>query len=146
MFITAIFTDMRISELRGLTWDCVDFDRRVIKVSMRADEFGAMGAPKSRAGVRDIPMVQVTLSAWRSEAVENDLGLVFPNSAGRVQNYSNIYNHVFQPMLVENGIVNDSGEAKFGIHALRHAAASLFIEQGWNPKKIQTLLDMPPSP
>ena len=56
MFITAIFTGMRISELRGLTWDCVDFDRRVIKVSMRADEFGAMGAPKSRAGVRDIPI------------------------------------------------------------------------------------------
>ena len=72
--------------------------------------------------------------------MENDLGLVFPNSTGRVQNYSNIYNHVFQPMLVENGIVNDSGEAKFGIHALRHAAASLFIEQGGNPKKIQTLL------
>ena len=23
---------------------------------------------------------------------------------------------------------------------MRHAAASLFIEQGWNPKKIQTLL------
>jgi integrase len=23
---------------------------------------------------------------------------------------------------------------------LRHAAASLFIEQGWNPKKIQTIL------
>lgn len=143
MFITAIFTGMRISELRGLTWDCVDFDRRVIKISKRADEFGAMGAPKSRAGVRDIPMapmVQETLSAWRSEALENDLGLVFPNSAGRVQNYSNIYNRIFKPMLVENGIVNDRGEAKFGIHALRHAAASLFIEQGWNPKKIQTLL------
>lgn len=133
MFITAIFTGMRISELRGLTWDCVDFERRVIKVSKRADEFGAMGAPKSRAGVRDIPMtpmVQETLSAWRSEALESDLALVFPNGAGRVQNYSNIYNRIFKPMLVQNGIVNDRGEAKFGIHALRHAAASLFIEQG----------------
>lgn len=26
------------------------------------------------------------------------------------------------------------------LHGLRHAAASLFIEQGWNPKKIQALL------
>ena len=43
-------------------------------------------------------------------------------------------------MLVKNGIVDGSGKPKFGIHALRHAAASLFIEQGWNPKKIQTLL------
>ncbi len=43
-------------------------------------------------------------------------------------------------MLVTNGIVDSLGQSKFGIHALRHAAASLFIEQGWNPKKIQTLL------
>ena len=43
-------------------------------------------------------------------------------------------------MLVENGIVGPDAYARFGMHALRHAAASLFIEQGWNPKKIQTLL------
>ena len=46
MFVTAIFTGMRISELRGLTWDCVDLDRRIIKIAKRADEFGEMGAPK----------------------------------------------------------------------------------------------------
>ena len=66
--------------------------------------------------------------------------LVFPNSAGKIQNYSNIYNRVFKPMLVENGITDENGQAKFGIHSLRQAAASLFIEQGWNPKKAQTLL------
>ncbi|KAJ01509.1 tyrosine-type recombinase/integrase [Sulfitobacter mediterraneus] len=143
MFVTAIFTGMRISELRGLTWDCVDFGRRVIKVIKRADEFGEMGPPKSRAGVREIPMapkVVETLLAWRDDASESDANLVFPNGAGRVQNYSNIYNRIFKPMLVANSITKASGEAKFGIHALRHAAASLFIEQGWNPKKIQTLL------
>uniref|UniRef100_UPI0011BAC0A7 tyrosine-type recombinase/integrase n=1 Tax=Nioella nitratireducens TaxID=1287720 RepID=UPI0011BAC0A7 len=46
----------------------------------------------------------------------------------------------FKPMLVENEITDENGDAKFGIHSLRHAAASLFIEQSWNPKKIQTLL------
>ena len=70
----------------------------------------------------------------------SDLGRVVPNSVGKVQNYSNIYNRVFKPMLVKNRIVDEAGDAKFGIHGLRHAAASLFIEQGWNPKKIQTLL------
>jgi integrase len=70
----------------------------------------------------------------------SDLNLVFPNSVGKVQSYSNLYNRVFKPMLVENAIVDSEGRARFGIHALRHAAASLFIEQGWNPKKIQTLL------
>jgi integrase len=29
---------------------------------------------------------------------------------------------------------------KHGFHALRHAAACLFIEQDWTPKKVQTVL------
>jgi integrase len=28
----------------------------------------------------------------------------------------------------------------FTFHSLRHAAASLFIEQGWSPKKVQTVM------
>ncbi|MBL6426559.1 MAG: site-specific integrase [Maritimibacter sp.] len=143
MFVTAIFTGMRISELRGLSWAGVDFDRGTIKVFQRADEYCVIGDPKSRAGVREIPMsptVLKTLREWQLSSKPNELNLVFPNGVGKVQNYSNIYNRVFKPMLVSNGIVNEAGEAKFGIHALRHAAASLFIEQGWNPKKIQTLL------
>jgi integrase len=143
LFITAIFTGMRISELRGLTWDNVDFDRNIIRVLQRADEFQEIGPPKSKAGPRDIPMaptVRDTLKGWLHEAPRSDLNLVFPNSVGKVQSYSNLYNRVFRPMLVQNGIVDTNGEARFGIHSLRHAAASLFIEQGWNPKKIQTLL------
>ncbi|WP_371039358.1 tyrosine-type recombinase/integrase [Rhodosalinus sp. FB01] len=143
LFTTAIFTGMRISELRGLAWDTVDFERRLISVRQRADEFGEIGPPKSRAGYRDIPMaptVHRTLEAWRSEAPRSVQGLVFPNEAGRIQNYANIYNRVFRPMMTDLGLVKEDGKPKFGIHGLRHAAASLFIEQGWNPKKIQTLL------
>jgi integrase len=29
---------------------------------------------------------------------------------------------------------------KYGLHALRHAAASLFIEQGFSPKRVQALM------
>lgn len=143
LFVTAIFTGMRISELRGLTWDNVDFDRNLIRVLQRADEFQQIGPPKSKAGVRDIPMapiVRETLKDWLHKVPRSDLNLVFPNSVGKVQSYSNLYNRIFKPMLVQNGIVDAKGAARFGIHSLRHAAASLFIEQGWNPKKIQTLL------
>jgi len=35
----------------------------------------------------------------------------------------------------------DSWKApKYGMHSLRHAAASLFIEQGFTPKKVQALM------
>ena len=43
-------------------------------------------------------------------------------------------------------IINNAGEpvvrevGKYGLHALRHACASLWIEGGKNPKAIQTLM------
>ncbi|MZR31504.1 tyrosine-type recombinase/integrase [Sneathiella litorea] len=42
--------------------------------------------------------------------------------------------------MIDCEIVDSEGQPKFGFHSLRHAAASLFIEQGWTPKKIQVLL------
>jgi integrase len=42
--------------------------------------------------------------------------------------------------MLECRIVDGEGAPRFSLHALRHAAASLFIEQGWPPKKIQTML------
>lgn len=41
-------------------------------------------------------------------------------------------------------MIDDDGkpvlDAKFSLHALRHAAAALFIEQGFPPKKVQALM------
>lgn len=37
-------------------------------------------------------------------------------------------------------LAQDEAKPRFSLHAMRHAAASLFIEQGWPPKKIQTML------
>ena len=42
--------------------------------------------------------------------------------------------------LVEAGVVRDTGEPKYGLHGLRHAAAAMFIEQGFGPKKVQALM------
>lgn len=50
------------------------------------------------------------------------------------------WNRVLTPLLIDCGVVNGLGKPKFGIHALRHAAASLMIDQGILPKKIQTIL------
>lgn len=47
---------------------------------------------------------------------------------------------IFEPLLVNNGIVNSEGKPKFGFHALRHASASLFIEQDLPTKRIQSIL------
>lgn len=143
LIMTAVFTGMRMSELRGLTWDAVDFQRSIITVRKRADRYCDMGNTKSKAGRRDIPMgpqLALVLKTWKLSCPPGELDLVFPNGVGKVETHSNIYNRVFKPLMTGCGIVDDKGTPRFSMHALRHAAASLFIEQGWPPKKIQTML------
>lgn len=143
LIMTAIFTGMRMSELRGLTWDAIDFQRSIITIRKRADRYCDMGNTKSKSGRREIPMgpqLAKVLESWKLACPPGELGLVFPNGVGKVETHSNIYNRIFKPLMLECGIIDAEGAPRFSLHALRHAAASLFIEQGWPPKKIQTML------
>ena len=143
LLITAIFTGLRASELRGLTWDNVDLAKGVIHVRQRADRYNAMGSPKSRAGRRDVPignLVANTLREWRLACPKGELNLVFPNGVGKVESLGNIYNRGFHPIQVACGIVDEKEKPKYGFHALRHFYASWLIDQSFKPKQIQTVM------
>ncbi len=149
LIITAIFTGLRASELRGLTWDAVDFGARAIRVRQRADKWNEIGPPKSKAGYREVPlapMVVNTLREWKEECPEGELGLVFPNGSGNVESLSNIDRRGFGPLQLKCGVWRETGEdnpirrRRYGMHALRHAAASLFIDQGFQPKRVQAIM------
>ncbi|GJE42859.1 tyrosine-type recombinase/integrase [Methylobacterium soli] len=155
MLLTLLFAGLRGSEMRGLLWEDVDLKRGVLHVRRRVDRFNAFGPPKSKAGIRDIPLPPTLLrelKAWRLACPNGPLGLVFPTTTGTVQGHANILHRFFWPLQVEAGITvlkdgkDEQGRAtkvsaaKYGLHALRHAAAALWIEQGLNPKRIQTLM------
>jgi integrase len=143
LILTAIFTGLRASELRGLTWADVDLKAGELHVRRRVDRFGRFGPPKSKAGTRDIPlspMLLNTLKAWRLACPNGELDLVFPTGAGNVENHGNILLRVFWPIQVAAGVVDPKGLAKYSLHALRHAAAALWIDQGLGPKRIQALM------
>jgi integrase len=153
LIVAAILTGMRASELRGLPWANVDLDGEVIHVRQRADLRGRIGKPKSKAGNRDIPLAPMAvnaLRAWCSECPAGDLGLAFPSDSGAVESHHDILAR-FWRLQEANGMTLDGGkrsasgqpvlEAKYGLHALRHAAASLFIAHlGWTPKRVQTVM------
>lgn len=143
LIMTALFTGMRMSELRGLTWAAVDFERSMITIRQRADRYCDVGNTKTKSGRREIPMGKVlaeVLTAWKLACPASELDLVFPNGLGNVETHSNIYNRIFKPLMIASRIVDGRGAPRFSLHALRHGAASLFIEQGWPPKRIQTIL------
>lgn len=143
LLLTAIFAGLRSSELRGLRWEDVDLDRRTLHVRQRADEFGAIGRPKSEAGEREIPLPPIvvnTLREWRLACPKGPLNLVFPNGAGNVENQKNMLRRGLQPVQVKAGVCVPTGEvdkdgapvmaAKYGgLHALRHFYASWCINR-----------------
>jgi integrase len=142
--ITAIFTGMRASELRGLRWSDVDLEAGIVHIAQRADAWGHIGSPKSAAGTRDIPCTPLVVNAlrqWRLTCPAGELGLVFPNGSGKIEAHPNIIKRVWNPLQVACGLVTEDGEARYNFHCLRHAAASLFIGYlGWSPKRIQVVL------
>ena len=56
LFLTAIFTGLRASELRGLRWQDVDLKAGELHVRQRADRYNEIGMPKSKAGGRRVPL------------------------------------------------------------------------------------------
>ncbi|ALR22061.1 tyrosine-type recombinase/integrase [Sphingobium baderi] len=155
MVMTAIFTGLRASELRGLRWADIDLKAAVVTVAQRADRFGEIGRPKSEAGHRTIPIppaLVAELRAWKLRCPKGEFGLAFPNSRGGVQQYSHMLRRKFFPLQIAAGVcdpVMEKGEPKldangrpvmeprYGFHSLRHAAASAWIKQRIDLKRLK---------
>jgi integrase len=143
--ITAIFTGMRLGELRGLRWSDVDLDAGQIHVRQRASQWFEIGPPKSKAGKRDIPLAPIvvnTLRQWRVACPKgSNLDLVFPNTVGHIDSMQGIHARFWVPLQIKCGLTTDTGKPRYNFHMLRHAAASLFIKYlGWSPKRLQTVM------
>lgn len=143
-----IFTGMRASELRGLSWSAVDIKKSIVRVEQRADVKGVLGAPKSVSGFRAIPIPErmvSTLREWKLACPSDPRDLVFPSQKGRVLSHGVMAKNHLKPILMAAGVTKpgngeDAIVAKYTAHVFRHAAASLWIDQRLNPKRVQTLV------
>lgn len=134
ILLTAVFTGLRSSELRGLRWQDVDFAKGEVSVRQRTDRYGEIGATKSHSSQRTLPVPPVvinTLREWKLACPSGEL--VFPNGQGHPESHSNIINRGLKPAMAAAGLPYT------GLHALRHFYASWLI----NPKEAGGLgLDM----
>lgn len=162
LLLTLAFAALRSSEARGMPWTDVDFTHEAVSVSQRADRKNLIGYPKSAAGTREIevpPAVIQSLREWKLRCPKGELGLVFPNGIGGVENHANIANRWFyeaqiaagvtkrvvrrnsrkEPVLDADGNQQMVVRAKYGLHSLRHFGISLWIENDFSAKEVQVL-------
>jgi integrase len=132
IIVTAIFSGLRASELRGLTWDSIVWKEHALTVEQRADRRKKIDAPKSEAGERTVPLPKLVINMlreWKARCPKGDLNLVFPSGAGEIEHHANILHRGFEPAQIAAGVVDKDGKPKYALHALRHYYASLLCNR-----------------
>lgn len=148
--LLALSTGMRLGEVFGLQWDCVDLERGVVFVrrSLITSIAGMhFKEPKTPTSIRRIPLTDEVLTElemykeWQGEYINEvgdrwqDNNLVLPNGFGKAVNTSNFTTRYFKDLLVETGIIRS-----FKFHELRHTFASFLVQADVNFKVVQELM------
>jgi len=145
--IFAAATGVRAGELHALRWRHLDCERKEVRIETRVDPYGNEDVPKTKAGLRSIPLgesVVAGLLAWRRVTPfggKDDL--VFPNRLGSYDNHDDMVKRKFLPLFAKLEAIwkqerrNEPLEV-FTWHALRHFAVSCWIDAGLPPKTVQT--------
>lgn len=142
MVILALFTGMRRGEIFALTWENIDLDQGIIHVRTSASMADGIKAPKSKAGVRNIPMsrpVRSTIEWAKSDAKAMRSEYVISNAWGQRMIPTSCYD-LWQSVMKDAGLSLPDGKPKYSFHSLRHAAASLLIEQGLDAFVLKTII------
>lgn len=158
IYLVALCTGMRNGEVRGLTWDDVDFEKRVIHITGTLKYIKGKGTyrddPKTKTSKRDIPMLNYCYDLLmeekklQEEAKElagtywipypNLENLVFTKNNGQPISREMVtadMNRIFECMKKEGKHI-----PQFTFHALRHTFATRGLEQGIDLKVMQTIL------
>lgn len=125
------FTGMRTSEIDGLKWDCINFDRREISIR-EALVNGEMGPTKTLGSQRDIAISQLVYDALLEQKARTygKSEFVFCNSQGNPMEYRNVNRRVWKPTLALLGLKHRRA------YQTRHTAATLWLAAGENPEWI----------
>jgi integrase len=148
LLVMAVTAGPRIGELLGLRWEDIDLERgtmRVARTLSGAKSGPRFTTPKNGKG-RTIRLTRQAVEALRSHrkrqneerlmvgTLWEDLGLVFPSTAGRPLGRDWVYRRCFKPLLKRSGL------PQITLHDLRHTCATLLLGQNVHPKYVQELL------
>jgi integrase len=141
----AIYSGLRRGELMALRWSNVDFARGVVRVERSYDPRSrSFGPPKSRAGVRRVPIAAALrdlLLQLRLDAGDEE-GLVFSGSTGEPFDISTVMERARRAWNTANTELAPGAAPlePITLHEARHTYASLMIAAGVNAKALATYM------
>lgn len=150
LYVLAVSTGMRVSELAGLCWDAVDLEERKLKVIRQLQwingEGFVFGEPKTKKGKRTIPLTDAAVRSLKAhrkrqneerlalgEAWQDKHGLVFTSPIGQPLTRYAIRSQF-------NNRLKKAGLPKIRFHNLRHTCATLMLQAGVNVKVVSEIL------
>lgn len=144
----------REGELLAILKTDIDHEKRQIRISRGAQRVDQKEGKsklqfietKSEAGWRIVRLPQ----DWYDKVCEQlarveeyalvtgwkEHGLLFPSTKGTLVEPQNLVNRYFKPALTKAGLPSD----RIRFHDIRHAAASMFIALGYDPRAVADLL------
>lgn len=170
LFTVLLGTGCRIGEALGLRWEDLDFENRVISINHSIVYYPTVGErqsvmriskPKTEAGIRTIPMLDVVYDAFQMEREEQEetgyniaeidgmTGFVFKNRYGGVPNYNSVNQAIKRIISSYNAdeVIIAKREKRepviipnFSCHHFRHTFATRLCEVENNLKVIQSIM------
>ena len=170
LFTVLLGTGMRIGECLGLRWKDLDFDKKLISVNHsivyypeRKSKSAIMrvSLPKTEAGIRTIPMLDIVKDAFEIEReeqaetggntqeIDGMKGFVFCNRFGDIPNPQTVNATIRRIRNNYNAeeVLNAKKESRepvilpeFSCHHLRHTFATRLCETETNLKVIQSVM------
>ena len=170
IFTILLGTGCRIGEALGLRWEDVDFDNRIININhtlvyyKHADDETAslrISTPKTEAGIRTIPMLDVVFDAFQmlyeeqketgfnASVIDDMAGFVFCDRFHNVPNPSGVNRAIKRIVSSYNSeeILKARRERReplilpeFSCHQLRHTFCTRLCENETNLKVIQSVM------
>jgi len=120
--MVALFCGLRISEVLGLKWEHIDFDRGMLCIRQRYYR-GDVDAPKSEKSRRDIPfghLVELLRSLYPGEKALNDFCFSVKTLHGETRSDSSMRRHFLRPNAEKLGVYHPG----FGFHSFRREAVT----------------------
>jgi integrase len=126
-------TGLRVSEAIALRWRDLETERPPRLCVRRSIVNGVIGGPKSCFGRRCLPLEQGLADrlAARRGPGGGEEALIFRTVSGTPINPNNLRSRVLRPAIQRAGV------PRVGFHAFRHTCASLLIERGLSPLRLQ---------